>query len=133
MIVGIGIDSVEISRFAQWRTFAQKQLLKIFTPGEIEYCLRLPTKSAERFAVRFAAKEAFYKALTREQQCQPFMTVARFIEIKHDEQHKPYLLVDWQVFLDKQSTPTLYRGIIIHVSLTHTKHTATAFVVLESA
>ena len=30
---------------------------------EITYCLGIPKKAAERFAARFAAKEAFYKAI----------------------------------------------------------------------
>lgn len=35
---------------------------RIYTPGEIDYCLRR-ARQAESFAVRFAAKEAFAKAL----------------------------------------------------------------------
>lgn len=64
MVLGIGIDSVDIARFEQWHTYSHKKLLRVFSPAEIAYSLENPTKSAERFAVRFAAKEALFKALT---------------------------------------------------------------------
>ncbi|GAG59168.1 unnamed protein product, partial [marine sediment metagenome] len=62
MIFGIGIDSVEIKRFAYWRQFNKKTLQRIFSSEEIDYCFITPVKSAERFAVRFAVREAFFKA-----------------------------------------------------------------------
>lgn len=133
MILGVGVDSVEISRFAQWHSYASKQLLSIFTPREVEYCLQVPSKSAERFAVRFAAKEALYKALPQEQQIISFRAIARFIEIKRDERQKPCIVVAWEAFLKKNNAQVMYKTVTVHVSLTHTQHLATAFVILESA
>lgn len=63
MIVGMGIDAVEIERIEQTiGRYGQRFLNRVYTAGEQEYCLR-KRSSAESFAGRFAAKEAGAKAL----------------------------------------------------------------------
>jgi holo-[acyl-carrier protein] synthase len=63
MIVGSGIDMVEISRIQQSvQRFGQRFLNRVYTPAEQAYCLR-KRNSAESLAARFAAKEAGAKAL----------------------------------------------------------------------
>jgi len=63
MIVGSGIDLVEIGRIQQsLERFGQRFLNRIFTGAERAYCQR-KHKAAESFAARFAAKEAGAKAL----------------------------------------------------------------------
>jgi holo-[acyl-carrier protein] synthase len=63
MIVGLGIDIAEIDRIeASIRRHGRHFLERIFTPGEIAYCERHRNKG-ERYAARFAAKEAAMKAL----------------------------------------------------------------------
>src|ERR1017187_765909 len=63
MIVGSGIDMVEIGRIQQSvDRYGQRFLDRIYTGGEQAYCLR-KRKSAESLAARFAAKEAGAKAL----------------------------------------------------------------------
>jgi len=63
MIVGSGIDLVEISRIHQsMERFGPRFLDRIFTAAEQAYCLR-KRKAAESLAARFAAKEAGAKAL----------------------------------------------------------------------
>jgi holo-[acyl-carrier protein] synthase len=63
MIVGSGIDVVEIRRIQQSiDRYGQRFLGRVYTAGEQAYCLR-KRKSAESFAARFAAKEAGAKAL----------------------------------------------------------------------
>ena len=63
MIVGLGIDIAEIDRIeASIERHGRRFLERIFTPGEIAYCERHRHK-AERYAARFAAKEAAMKAL----------------------------------------------------------------------
>lgn len=131
MIVGIGIDSVDIIRFAQWHSFSIKTLSKIFHPQEIDYCLLIQSKSAERFAVRFAAKEAFLKAVSHYSVEQlSLATVCKNVRISHDPNGIPQLTVEWanlSRYLTIQSS-ALQR---LHVSLTHSKTTATALVILE--
>ena len=127
MILGIGIDSVEINRFSEWHTYTQKKLHRIFSEQEIEYCLQQKNKSAERFAVRFAAQEAFFKAF-----CSaypdvyiPFLTMCRFISTNKIDQ-RPILLVDWKNIIKSHEN-----NVMCYVSLTHTQCVATAFVVVE--
>jgi holo-[acyl-carrier protein] synthase len=63
MIIGSGIDMVEISRIQESvERFGQRFLDRIFTATEQAYCLR-KRRSAESLAARFAAKEAGAKAL----------------------------------------------------------------------
>ena len=63
MIVGLGVDIAEVHRVeAAIRRHGEAFLKRIFTPAEIAYCERHRNKY-ERFAGRFAAKEAAMKAL----------------------------------------------------------------------
>jgi len=63
MLVGTGIDLVEIRRIEESiERFGNRFLERIYTSGEIVYCLS-KRQSAESFAARFAAKEAAAKAL----------------------------------------------------------------------
>jgi holo-[acyl-carrier protein] synthase len=63
MIVGSGIDMVEIRRIQQsMERFGERFLNHIYTPAEQAYCLR-KRNAAESLAARFAAKEAGAKAL----------------------------------------------------------------------
>jgi holo-[acyl-carrier protein] synthase len=66
MILGIGIDIIEIDRVKESiDRFGDHFLKKIYTPNELEYCLSKHNKY-QHFAARFAAKEAIYKALSSE-------------------------------------------------------------------
>jgi len=63
VIVGLGIDIAEIDRVeAAIQRHGQAFLKRVFTPAEIAYCERHRNRY-ERFAGRFAAKEAAMKAL----------------------------------------------------------------------
>jgi holo-[acyl-carrier protein] synthase len=63
MIIGIGVDIVEIQRIKQViERFEDKFLNKIYTDFEIDYCNSKANKY-QHYAARFAAKEAIYKAL----------------------------------------------------------------------
>jgi holo-[acyl-carrier protein] synthase len=63
MIVGIGIDITDVPRIAQSiERFGRRFVERVFTPDEIRYCESKANK-AERYAGRFAAKEAAMKAI----------------------------------------------------------------------
>ena len=129
MIIGIGVDSAEIDRFTTWNTYPKPKLRHVFSDDEIAYCLSNKTKSAERFAVRHAAKEAFFKALssTKHKKIIPFLTVCKYIQVKKDLHGKPSLIAHWEMLainVDKKPD-------IIHLSITHSNTIAIAFVVLE--
>jgi holo-[acyl-carrier protein] synthase len=63
MIVGTGIDIAEVPRIQQSiERFGQRFLERVYTTGEMRYCDSKANR-AERYAARFAAKEAAMKAL----------------------------------------------------------------------
>jgi holo-[acyl-carrier protein] synthase len=123
-ILGIGIDSVEIERFANWASYSPVKLSRIFSPEEIKYCLECPTKSAERFAARFAAREAFLKALHQALPSIkiPLLTLCRAITIIKSANGAPHIVVDWKLLKLEQ--------LHSHISWTHTKTVATAIVLI---
>lgn len=64
MVIGIGIDIIEIDRIKKSiEEYGVKFLTKIFTPSEIDYC-KDKVNRYQHYAARFAAKEAVYKALS---------------------------------------------------------------------
>lgn len=124
MIIGIGIDAVEIHRFNEWQAYSQKKLSRIFSPEEIAYCLNIPAKSAERFAVRFAVREAFYKAfsIAYPEHDIPFLTLCRAVEVSFAHK-RPFLNVQWNLLKSVPQKTSL--------SLTHTLTTAISIVAIE--
>jgi holo-[acyl-carrier protein] synthase len=63
MIVGTGVDLAETARIAQsLERYGERFIKRICTPAEIAYCEKFKNR-AERYAARFAAKEAAFKAL----------------------------------------------------------------------
>jgi holo-[acyl-carrier protein] synthase len=63
MVIGIGIDIIEIDRIRESvEKFGDHFLNKIYTQQELDYCLKKKYKY-QHLAARFAAKEAVYKAL----------------------------------------------------------------------
>ena len=63
--LGIGIDIIEVSRFRRKKYEENRNFYKkIFVKSEITYCLKFKN-SAERFAGKFALKEALIKSIDR--------------------------------------------------------------------
>lgn len=123
MIYGVGIDTIEVGRV---RRFLQKQeglKEKLFSPAEIEYC-ESKTSWAQSYAARYAAKEAFLKALGAGLVGQFSL---RDIEVVKQKLGQPKLI------LNGQARRVVRRKKIkrIQVSLSHLKQIATAIVVLE--
>lgn len=129
MIAGIGIDAVAIERFGHWHRFSKKKLQRIYSADEIEYCLQNVLISAERFAVRFAAREALYKALsTVANKKINFFVLLKATQINFSDAGVPKLTINWQklvCYLD--STQSFY----VFLSLSHTKDLAIAQVIVE--
>ena len=123
MIIGIGIDAVEIERCAAFASYSHTRLMRLFSPEEIAYCLQEPTKSAERFAARFATKEALYKALTqaRGKPPAPFFTLCKYTMVQLNP--SPTLIIDL-----KQLNMPSYKVL---TSITHTKNNALAQVIIQ--
>ncbi len=64
MVIGIGIDIIEIERIKESvDEYGDHFLKKVYTKSEIKYCLSKKNKY-QHLAARFAAKEAIYKAIS---------------------------------------------------------------------
>src|SRR6185437_782701 len=62
--LALGVDLVSVREVAEsLARFGDRYTERLFTRDEIAYCLRDPQLAAERFAARFAAKEATMKVL----------------------------------------------------------------------
>ena len=121
MIKGIGIDIVEIDRIRdavqRWR---YKFLKKIFNDSEISYCYK--RKSVfQCLAGRFAAKEAFIKALSDSEDWARVPNLKDIVILNHPS-GKPYISVCGDL-------PVQY---VISLTLSHERHYAVAMVMLES-
>lgn len=124
MIFGTGIDIVDISRFERFVAEENFPLFqRLFTPGEMEYCAA-KRRCAQHYALRFAAKEAFLKALgtgLREG------LSWRDMEVVHDSYGKPGLKLSGKA-------ESLYRSQGLtgcFLSLSHDGNCAVASVILE--
>jgi len=128
MMVGIGIDAVSVVRFADWHRLPMASLQRLFRPDEITYCLASERLSAQRFAARFAAREAFFKALSDTGQL-PFLTICRAVEVVREASGAPSLRVDWQLLARHNPRYRTWQPRIL-ISLTHTATDAIACVAL---
>ena len=124
MIVGTGVDIVEVERVrAALERFGERFLKRIFTPAEIRYCDSKKNR-AERYAARFAAKEAAFKALgTGWNQGVAWCEV----EVGHTPGGRPTLC-----FTGRAAQHAAHLGMQrASLSLTHTQEQAMAQVILE--
>jgi holo-[acyl-carrier protein] synthase len=121
MIRGIGADVVELDHFAEVVNRSRPGFLDyLFTRAEIEHCERFRDSMAS-YAVTFAAKEAFLKALRTG--LAPGMRW-KDIEIVHARSGAPSVVAHGLC-------AEILAGGATHVSLTHSRRTAAAVVVIE--
>lgn len=124
MILGIGIDIIEVARVqASHEKFGERFLNRILHPNEIAYCLS--HKAPGPFmAVRFAAKEAIAKAFGTGIGAQLGW---HDMEVAKHESGEPYVILH-------EAGQTLLRergGSAVLISLSHTQNYAAAVAVLE--
>ncbi|MCK9408200.1 MAG: holo-ACP synthase [Bacteriovoracaceae bacterium] len=121
MVTGIGIDIIEISRIEHSiAQYGDAFLNKLFTANEIQYCKskQFPT---QHFAARFAAKEAFSKAVSTGWSGE---FEWKNIEVKNDPTGKPDLILYGK-------TAEALNGYSVFLSMSHSDSTVVAFVVIE--
>lgn len=125
MIVGIGIDIIEISRIEKAVKRTDRFLYRNFSKREIDY-FKAKSYKAESIAGSFAAKEALSKAIGT-----GFRGFSlNDIEILRDELGKPYI-----EFSEKVGKVLKERGlsdIKIHLSISHNKENSIANVIIEN-
>ncbi|HEY3744097.1 MAG TPA: holo-[acyl-carrier-protein] synthase [Bryobacteraceae bacterium] len=126
MIVGTGIDICEVPRIrAAFERFGERFLKRVFTDAEIRYADRKANRF-ERYAARFAAKEAGMKAIgtgwRRGVRWRDF-------EVANLPSGKPTLLLHGKA----REFADALRVTNIALSMTHTKAQAMASVILEAS
>ena len=135
---GVGIDIVDIVRFVGWETRSKKQISEVFSAAEIAEAetFRSPGRVHEFFASRFAAKEAFYKALSASlvqlgitQQTFSFHFARQQVGVVKGTWDVPVLEVNWSAFEEKIGA-ALPR-FSVQLSLSHEKVSAVAVVMLS--
>jgi len=125
MIIGSGLDLVSVPRFDRFcRRFDTRGLDRLFTPSEQNYCLAL-AHAVPSLAARFAAKEAFIKAIGT--------GLGRGgswkdIEVVRLESGRPMLCLHGRAARIAHELG-VHR---IHLSLSHTDEVAGATVILEA-
>jgi holo-[acyl-carrier protein] synthase len=126
MIIGVGIDIIEVSRIAaSYERFGERFLNRILLPNEIAYCLshKVP---GPFLAARFAAKEAISKAFGTGIGAQLGW---QDMEVCRKESGEPYVIMHGggQALLQARSARALL------ISLSHTQAHAAAVAILEAA
>jgi holo-[acyl-carrier protein] synthase len=125
MIVGIGIDIIEVARIREVLLRTPRFRERVFTAAEREYCDSRGAVAAQHYAARFAAKEAALKALR---------TGWRGgiswhdVEISSRESGAPVLILSGEVKKLMESSG----ATAAHLSMSHTTEHAIAQVILES-
>lgn len=123
MILGIGTDIAKVDRFEKWIKDSQL-ITRFFNEGEIKTTGSI-SHLCQHYAARFAAKEAFSKALGT--------GIVGFelkdVYIQNNKDGKPLLIVQKSA---EKKIRDLFGDCIIHVSLSHENEYATAFVIIES-
>ncbi len=124
MILGVGIDIIEVSRIeGSYAKFGDRFVERILLPEEIRYCLshRAP---GPFLAARFAAKEAISKAFGTGIGAQLGW---QDMEVGRKESGEPF------VILHNKGTELMAtrKAIALRISLSHTQNYATAVAILE--
>jgi len=124
MIFGIGTDIIEVARMEKHLEKNDALMKKLYTEAEQKYCNKGKVTKYQCFAARFAAKEAFFKALGTGYR---YGMAFHEIEVLNDELGKPNIVPHGKVkeFLEEKKIKS------IHLSISHVKEMANAFVVLE--
>jgi len=122
MIVGIGIDMIEVDRVMDKIDKNNGFREKVFSSKEIEYCE--VNRKSENYAARFAAKEAFLKATGLGLVLGYDLSM---IEVENDINGKPYITLsgNFKIQAEQNNWNT------IHLSLSHLQQIACAVVIIE--
>lgn len=126
MIVGIGMDMVEVERMR--RLLAEKgerALARLFTAAERVYAESHP-EPERQLAARIAAKEAAYKALAGTDLARSIGW--RELEVMSTRGHAPELRLHGRA----HERATELCVVRVHLTITHTEHMAAATVIVES-
>lgn len=121
MKISCGTDIIEVDRVrTSIENVGEKFLKKVFTDNEIRYCESKKTQKYQHYAGRFAAKEAVFKAISRQLE-DKYSVCWKDIEVENDSQGRPSVNL-FNVDMKKIEN--------IDISISHCKSYATANVVV---
>lgn len=121
MNISCGTDIIEVDRVrTSIENVGEKFLKKVFTDNEIRYCESKKTQKYQHYAGRFAAKEAVFKAISRQLE-DKYSVCWKDIEVENDSQGRPSVNL-FNVDMKKIEN--------IDISISHCKSYATANVVI---
>jgi holo-[acyl-carrier protein] synthase len=123
MIIGIGVDVVHVHRLERWRNIPGL-LERYFHPDELSEALSRGSGANLSLAARFAAKEAFGKALGRGLEG----IVLKDIMVINRHNGKPEIALFGTALQALQQSGAQK----VHISLTHERDNAIAMVILEA-
>ena len=123
MIAGIGVDVVHVHRMERWRKIPGL-LRRYFHPDELSEALTKGSGIDLSLAARFAAKEAFGKALGTGLAG----IVLKDIKVKNRHNGQPMIVVSGTALAALE----LLGAARVHLSLTHERDNAIAMVVIEN-
>ncbi|ERP32050.1 holo-ACP synthase [Chitinivibrio alkaliphilus] len=126
MILGIGTDIVSVARITRvlQKKYAHRFIDRVFTPAEQEYCEKQVGGRYERYAARWAIKEALYKALP--ESCQSGATW-RSVECVRSTGKGGVHICSQELSAQLSE----YGDLQVHHSISHDGGVAVAFVILE--
>jgi holo-[acyl-carrier protein] synthase len=122
MILDIGIDIVHVSRMSHWRT-VPGLLDRFFHPDELSDAMKRGKTASFSLAARFAAKEAFGKALGTGLHG----LILKEIRVINSPSGNP----DIELYGGAKAAMTAFGGKHVHLSMTHERDNAVAMVVIE--
>jgi len=126
MTFGIGIDTIEVPRIANSiQVYGDQFLKRIFSEEEILYSSPKP-HAAEHFAARFAAKEAFAKALGTGVR-RGF--IWKEVSVSRERSGRPFINLGPTML--ERAQKIIGTEFSIYLSITHTKTLAEAIVTIE--
>ena len=118
MSISCGTDIIEIERIRRSiEKLGEKFLNEVYTAKEIQYCESRKKQKYQHYAARFAAKEAIFKAISRNLK-DKYEVGWKDIEVLNDEQSRPYVKIKEEIKTN------------IDISISHCKEYAVATAVM---
>ena len=118
MSISCGTDIIEIERIRRSiEKLGEKFLSEVYTDKEIQYCESRKKQKYQHYAARFAAKEAIFKAISRNLK-DKYEVGWKDIEVLNDEQSRPYVKIKEEIKTN------------IDISISHCKEYAVATAVM---
>jgi holo-[acyl-carrier protein] synthase len=136
MILGVGVDIVDITRFNRWMQYSESQLLRVFSRQELQACRVDDCYIPDKLAARFAAKEALFKALSASlvslkltNYTFSLLFLCKHAEVTSGTWDVPMMIVDWGAI--KDIVGDALPDLSVQLSLSHDAGRAVAFVIVN--